>query len=137
MAHSEIKTRIARIYLDDQGIINKEFVPGSEESLEDAKEAWAAVTKLSNGKACPMLVDFTELRKMDSKARTYYSEQETWQTVTACAGITRSFVGRVISNFFLGLNKTPNPTKLFNSKEEALAWLSQNSKSNSSPSDKA
>lgn len=125
MARTEINTRIAKIYLDEDGIIHKEFLANAEENIEDAQEAWAAVKELSDGQARPMLVDFTQLRKMDPKARSYYGEQETWQTVAACAGITGSFLGKVISNFFLGFNKTPNPTKLFNDKNEAMVWLKE------------
>lgn len=122
MSNNQITTRTAKVYIED-GIIHKDFLPNAEESIEDAKEAWEAVKILSAGHPRCMLVDFTELRKMDPKARAYYGEQDTWQTVAACAGVTRSFIGKVISNFFLGFNRTPNPTKLFNNKEEALNWL--------------
>jgi hypothetical protein len=44
---------------------------------------------------------------------------------SATALIISSPLSRAIGNFFLGLNRTSMPTRLFTSEADALAWLSE------------
>ncbi|MBL4818930.1 MAG: hypothetical protein JKY15_06855 [Deltaproteobacteria bacterium] len=120
-----ITTRTAKLWLDDLGIIHKVFLQNATETKQDALECEAVIKKLSNGVKHPMLVDFTALRSMDGDARDYYVSERAGSLLAACGGVTRSTVGRVISNFFIGFNKPPTPVKLFNSEEQSIEWLKQ------------
>lgn len=105
--------------------MRKIFLPNASESLKDAQESHDAIQSLSDGVKLPMLADFTGLRSMDPDARAYYSGSQVGTLLTACAAITSSRIGRVISNFFIGFNKPPTPVKFFNNEEEAVEWLKQ------------
>jgi len=118
-----IKTRTAQIWRDEEGIIHKIFLEGADETLADALESEKIIKDLSEGKRLPLLVDFSPIRSIDAGARRYYSTAST--LVAAVGGITRSRLGRLIGNFFLGFNRNrlETPGRLFENEEEAVKWL--------------
>lgn len=117
------ETRTARMSLGEDGIIRKIFLDNAQETLNDALESEEITKKLSGGKKRPMFVDFTALRSMDSDARSYYTGERAGALISACGGVTKSKIGKVISNFFIGFNRPPSPVKLFTSEDEAIEWL--------------
>lgn len=61
---------------------------------------------------------------MKKEARDYYALGGSREGMeSAVALIVKSPLSRAIGNFFLGLNKTPLPTKLFTSENHAITWL--------------
>lgn len=122
---NEITTRTAKLWLADDGIIRKVFLHNADETLQDALESEEVIKKLSQDKKRPLLVDFTGLHSMDSAARDYYISERSGSLLAACGGVTRSMIGRVISNFFIGFNKPPTPVKLFKTEQESIEWLKQ------------
>lgn len=121
----EVSTRTARLWLGDDGILRKVFLPNAQETLQDALESEEVIRKLSGNQKRPILVDFTALRSMDVEARDYYVSERAGSLLKACGGVTQSMIGRVISNFFIGFNKPPTPVKLFATEQESLEWLKQ------------
>jgi len=117
------KTRTASIWLGDDGIIRKIFLENAEETLKDALESGEVIKKLSPEKKRPLLVDFTPVRSMDAEARAYYSGETVGTLIAAVGGITKSRIGKVIGNFFMGFNRPPTPGRLFLNEEDALKWL--------------
>ncbi len=120
-----VTTRTAKLWLGDDGIIRKVFLQNADETLQDALESEEVIKKLSGGKKRPILVDFTALHSMDVQARDYYISNRAGSLLAACGGVTRSMIGRVISNFFIGFNKPPTPVKLFKTEQESIEWLKQ------------
>lgn len=123
MEQHEITTRTAKIWLDQDGIIRKVFHPEAQETLKDALESGEAIAFFCKEKKRPLFVDFSPVRSMDVEARAYYSGQEVGPAIAAVAGMTRSKLGKVIGNFFLGFNKPPTPGRIFTDEQEALRWL--------------
>jgi hypothetical protein len=117
------ETRTARISLGEDGIIRKIFLTNAQETLKDALECEEIIKQLSAGQKKPMFADFTGLRSMEPDARAYYTSNRPSELLSACAGVTKSKIGKVISNFFIGFNRPPSPVKLFNDEEEAIEWL--------------
>jgi hypothetical protein len=107
----------------DDGVIHGAIEVGVAETLDDAKQNIAAIAQLAEGRRCPVIVDISKAKSVGREARRYYSGPECAETTTAVALVTGSLVGRAVGNFFLGLNKPSFPLRLFNSEEEALAWL--------------
>jgi len=103
------------IFVVDEGL--------KEHSLEDARASVQITMRLSAGVPLPMLIDFTNVRGMRRDVREYYTSEECSVLVTAVAIMTRSSIGRMVANFFLGINKTRVPTRLFSKPEEAVNWL--------------
>jgi hypothetical protein len=120
---NEITTRTEHIILEDSGIIRCKAFKYSEHTLEDAKENIDAVRILAKGKKVPVFVDITEVKGADREAREYLSSKETGDIQSACALLVGSALSRLVGNFFLGLNKTPFPTRLFTDEKKAIDWL--------------
>ena len=123
MSKEEIVTRTNKVWLGEDGVVRSTALSNAEETLTNAKETMAAIAKVSTGIKRPLLVDLTRAKSITREARTYYSGAEAAAHYKAVAIVAGSPVSRVIGNFYLGLNKTPTPTKLFGSEIEALAWL--------------
>jgi hypothetical protein len=121
----EIHTATARTFIDAGKILYVEQSPGSEQTLEHACENVAASVKVAAGKKWPMLVDMSKVKSITREARERYASPKNEETITACAIVVGSRLNRFIGNFFIGLNRAPVPTRLFDSPADARAWLLQ------------
>jgi hypothetical protein len=119
----KITTRTATTWLDDDGILRSVNVPGCEQTLEDALANYEATRQVSLGISRPLLVDASHVKSVSREARNVYSRPENVELTVALALLTGSPVSRVIGNFFIGLNRTAMPTRVFNSEPDAIAWL--------------
>ena len=118
-----VETRTAKVYLDQEGIIRNYDFPGLEHHLADAEENVAAYYKVAEGARRPLFVDMSQVRSVKREARAYYGGATTAGVVSAVALLVGSPLSAAIANFFLGLNKTTMPSKLFTSEEAAFDWL--------------
>ena len=122
-ANFVIETRTSKTFLREDGIIQSELLPNVEIDLEEAKESVKAGYSVSNGEKRPVLVIFGTVKSLTREARQYFGGQETTEHTSAIALVIGSVASRVIGNFMIGLNKTPYPTRLFTSEDEAVVWL--------------
>jgi hypothetical protein len=123
----EVKTRNARVWLDEGGIVR--IVSSSdvmETLLEDAEANVAVITKISGGMRRPCFIDARRRKSASRDARMYYVKKFP-DVTTAVAILQDSPAVKVFVNFMLGLNKTINqgkfPARLFTSEKEAIEWL--------------
>jgi len=123
MVSVEVNCRTTKIWLGEDGIVRMESLPGAEETLEDSIENITAAAKFSNGEKSLALVDIRNLKSITKPAREYYSGPETAKVTKACAILVGSPVTKVIGNFYLKLNKTIFPLRLFYSEASAVSWL--------------
>jgi hypothetical protein len=123
MNERAVTTRTQRVWLDDQGILHAEALPGAELTRADAEQTVAVQWELGGQRRRPVLVDLRRIKTMDRGARTYYAGAETARVNDAAALLVGSPLTRVIGNFFMGLNKSLVPTRLFSSEPEAIVWL--------------
>lgn len=110
-------------WLGDDGIVRAIVPRGAEDTLEKAKSSLEEIKKVCKGKRRPILVDIRYLKSATFEARNYWSGEETAKVVTAAALWIESPVSKVVGNFYLGLNKSIAPTKLFTEENAALQWL--------------
>lgn len=94
-----------------------------ELDLADAEEVIRAVGTVCGGVRRPALVDLRELRSMSRECRKYFAGPQTAEVESAVALLILSPLTKAIGNFFMGINKTVVPTRLFTSEAEAEAWL--------------
>ena len=113
----EIHTRVAKIRLREDGIVQMVINPGAKYTLADARESSAGIVKLSQGKRRPLLADARGLKSADLAAR---NETAAFEEVLAAAMLINSAVSRMIGNIFLATQKTSFPVRLFNSETEAV-----------------
>ena len=120
-----IVTETTRSWMDESGIAI--FIAEGVQGLEQAIENMAAYRHLTNGKISPILLDFSNIKTITREAREYYTSEENSSSVLAVAIVTDSIVGRVIGNFFIGLNfnKVGAPVKMFGDLDDAKTWLQQ------------
>lgn len=116
-------SRVARLWLGEDGIVRIIHVPGAEVTLEDAKETMAVYLKIYQGKKRPLLVDTKTMKSLARGARHYFAGEEAAAVASAVAIIVGTPVSRVSGNFYLGLSNPHLPTRLFSSEDEALEWL--------------
>lgn len=116
-------SRVARLWLGEDGIVRIIHVPGAEVALEDAKETMAAYLKINQGKRRPLFIDTKTMKSMTRETRQYYSGGEAAKVASAAAIIVGTPVSRVLGNFYLGLSNPHLPSRLFSSEDEALEWL--------------
>jgi hypothetical protein len=120
--HRDVRSQ--SISLGDDGILRTKMRPGVFElELTDAQEVIQAVGVLCGGVRRPALVDLRELRAMSRECRKYFAGPQTAEVESAVALLVVSPLTRAIGNFFMGINKTVVPTRLFTSESEALVWL--------------
>lgn len=93
--------------------------------IEDAIENSNAVLKLSEGKVYPLLVNLKDIKSISKEARDHFSMRNRTPGVSAIALLIKSPASTIIGNFFLGLNKSMVPVKLFSNEKKATLWLKQ------------
>lgn len=123
MNTSEIVTRTQHIVLEDDGIVKCVVFENVLMELDDAVENVRAVGQLANGKKVPVLVDMSFAVGATKEARAYFSQPEVGEIQSASAIVVKSLMAQMLGNFFLGLNKTTFPIKIFQTEEEAREWL--------------
>lgn len=82
-----------------------------------------AAVELGEGKKYPMLFTVTKLVTPDEDAREFMASEERHEIVEADAFVIKSLPQRLIGNFYLRINRPPNPTKLFQDEDSAVDWL--------------
>jgi len=120
---NEQTSRVAKLWLGDDGIARIIHVPGAELTLEDAQETMAAYLKLYQGKRRPLYIDTKTMKSMSRETRQYYAGAEAAKVASAAAVIVGTPVSRVLGNFYLGISNPLLPTRLFSSEDDALEWL--------------
>ena len=75
------------------------------------------------GRRCCVIVVIDSLTSQDSEARRIYAAGMQPSLFYAVALIVTNPLARAIGSFFLGLTRPPVPTKLFESVEDAAAWV--------------
>ncbi len=119
-----LTTRTERIWLGEDGIIRAVIHPGLVTRIEDAKENVRGFAEVADGTKRLAVIDMrAHAASATRAAREYYAGPENAEVVLAVALLVRSAVSRMLGNFFLGLNKTMFPLKLFSEPEPALEWL--------------
>ncbi len=121
----KIELRAFTTWLNENDICYTMVKNDADIQLQDAIENTAAVKEISEGKVYPMLVNLKGIKTISKDARDHFSMQGRTPGVTAIAMLIKSPVSKIIGNFFLGLNRSAVPSRLFTSEEKAIEWLKQ------------
>ncbi|HKI53126.1 MAG TPA: STAS/SEC14 domain-containing protein [Anaerolineales bacterium] len=118
----ETRTRVAKIWLREDGIVQMVVDHQAKYTLADTKEGLACIVKVSKGKRRPLLADARNLKTMDFAGR---QESAAFKDVMSVAILIDSAVSRMIGNVFLATQKTTFPVRLFTSETAAVEWLKE------------
>jgi len=116
----EVQNRVEKIWLREDGIVQIFVKPGAVYTLTEAKQTLAGIDRISNGKLCPVLVDFRNIKTMERAAR---EELAACQGVTSAALLTDSALSQMIGNAIITFSKPTLPARIFTSEAEAIEWL--------------
>jgi hypothetical protein len=122
---NKIEIRAFTTWLGDDNICYTVVKPNAVISIQDAMQNSASVKEVSEGKVYPLLVDIREINSISKEARDHFTMQGRTPGVTSIGLLVKSPVSRIIGNFFLGLNKSKVPVKLFTDEAKAVSWLRQ------------
>ena len=94
-------------------------------SLKAAREIVSTRKAFTHGCSMPALIISQGLITIDRPARKYFSSEEGTAGLTACAVVVNSIFSSFLGNFFLTVNKTAMPVKIFSNMDKAEKWLQQ------------
>lgn len=112
-------------WFDEDGIIcsiqkKLEYQP----TLDEVKKQLDFFRTLIGGNKVCMLIDVTNSMESSRENRDY-AAVEFPKFVKAIAMVSKSALGKMLANLFFTLKTQPYPTKMFNTADEAKAWLKQ------------
>ncbi len=110
-----------RMWLRPDGIVQLVWASRVAMGLEDAVAATDAMTRLTDRRQSPLLVDTHDAGPQDRPARMEFAGRG--DLVSAVALIVGTPLSRMMGNFFLTLSKPSAPTRLFDDEASAVAWL--------------
>ena len=110
-----------RMWLRPDGIVEVVWAPRSTARLEDARAALDAMAELTGGRRSPLLVDMRDTGAQDGPTRAAWASRA--DLVSATALIVDTPLSRIAGNLFINMSRPATPTRLFDSKDSALAWL--------------
>jgi hypothetical protein len=113
-----------RVQLYPSGILHQTYPDGVKLRIEDSTAEMEIYEKeYCNEMKRPILVDIKNIKSVSKESRGIYTSKETARYLSAAALLIGNPVSRIIGNFYMGINKTAMPVKMFSSEKEALAWL--------------
>jgi len=120
MEQDNVETSTGRFYLGEDGINRVFSFPNTNIAEKEAREGVDVAKKVGKGKNPPIFIDISKILSITLEARRIFANEEYANSV---ALLVNSPLSRVIGNFFLGINKSAVPHKLFTSETEAIEWL--------------
>ncbi|HEY0031280.1 MAG TPA: hypothetical protein VGC65_11015 [Bacteroidia bacterium] len=97
-------------------------------SFELAKAETQSFKKRFKGKKMCAVMDVTDASPSSKEVRDY-NTKELPEMFKAIAFITRTALGKMLANLYLGIKPVPFPVKIFSNEEEAKKWIAQFNKS--------
>ena len=92
-------------------------------SLETARSIVTTRKLFTGNLPMPSLIKSQGVISMDKAAREYLASPEATEGLTASAILVQSAFSSFLGNFFLSVNKTSMPVKLFTDEAKAERWL--------------
>lgn len=109
--------------LRKDGIVHYILKPDCMITLVDIVEHYDFFKEKYAGQKFLNVYEFKENAEIDDEARKWASDPTGNNFTIADAFVIQSMAQKMIGNFYLTFHKPVKPTRLFNSLEDALAWL--------------
>ncbi|MCX2743914.1 STAS/SEC14 domain-containing protein [Mangrovivirga sp. M17] len=111
--------------LYEDGIFETECFPDTVMTYEDGLESTRITSEILGKIPKPLLCDLSNVISMSKECRKHFAGEDHAKTFTKCALIVTKPIGKMIGNFFLGLNKPLKPTRIFLDRKKAIEWLKE------------
>jgi hypothetical protein len=113
-----------RVWLGDRNIVQVEFAPHSQISLQKIQQACKKRLEIVD-KPSPVLIRATNVSGYDIDATLYLSNQAVKNANTAYAIVTDTFLTDFIAREFVKYHKPPCPVQIFEQEQDAIEWLAE------------
>jgi hypothetical protein len=120
----KIRTNTDEISIDEHGIIHKKVTEGAHIDIAELQESEEICQGLSKQDKFLIMVDATAVHTMTPEAVKLLKEHIDTKRIAA-AIISNRLGMRIMIDYFINVEKSTTPIKIFHSHEEALAWLLQ------------
>ena len=120
----KLKTTFADLMVQDEILIIA-YKPGIQINQELAEEIVSCRLSFTQNKNMPAMIISQGVVSIDKPAREYLASSEATEGLAATAIIVNSPFSRFLGNFFLVVNKTKMPVKIFSNIPQAKKWLHQ------------
>ncbi len=111
------------LYLRSDGIMYIRISSEKEETVELAKKMVEKMGEMVNYTQVPLLFQHEDYALPGKENRDYWATKEACPYSKADAFIINSTGMKLISNFYLKMNKPERPTMMFTDETEAIEWL--------------
>ncbi|GAB2842587.1 DUF7793 family protein [Ferruginibacter profundus] len=109
----------------NKGILIGSYTQKLHINLPIAKEIVSARIAFARGQQWPVMIIGNGIVSMDKSAREYFASPEATEGLIATAIVAESEFHRIIGNFFISVNKTAMPVRIFSNVKKAEKWLTQ------------
>jgi hypothetical protein len=107
----------------DDGIVYLRVTSDVDETVERSKKMVETLGKMVDFQKVPLLTKFDEFVLPPKENRDFWAKKDSCPYTLAEAFIVDTLAIKLISNFYLMINKPQRETKMFTSVEEARKWL--------------
>lgn len=123
----EIVTPTVRLRLLSCGIVHYTYLPNSEVDEKEHQRNHDALTELvGKEQKYPLLIDADAFINVTPEARKLIRNLESTVPISARAMIITSLGQRILTSFYIKVQKPIVPTKIFNNYEDGIQWLQEN-----------
>jgi hypothetical protein len=111
--------------MDEDRVVTITVYKDARVTMDDAHDIKKLTGQMDVSKPHTVLIDLTLVHSIEPEARRVLSTPRNANVYEskAVAIVVKSAISRVIANFFLGSSRPGVPTRLFNSPEDARAFL--------------
>ncbi|WP_317898024.1 DUF7793 family protein [Aurantibacillus circumpalustris] len=121
---AEIVVGMYTLKLREDGILHCHISSGFKWSPNDYNLLLPAIEKIVNKKKIPLMVTYDELVFPSQESIKYSSNPSKISPyISADAHILNSLPLKILGNFYLKIKRPLRPTKIFDNRDEATAWL--------------
>ncbi len=120
--HTQRTTRTATITLHPDDTIWITSHPGAVETREDALDNMCVLEELSYGRSVLIGLDMSAVKTVNLDARDIYTGVSGVE-MAALAIVVGSLMSQVLGMFYVSLNQSSMPMRVFRSRQRAEQWL--------------
>jgi hypothetical protein len=113
----------SKYIMRNDGILEIQLADDFYFTVKESKEITANIINITNGIPYKVMVVAGSLSLSDDGARNYSTTKESTDPIISLAIVTCSLPQSIIANFIMKFQKPRIPTKVFNSKVDAVEWL--------------
>lgn len=119
----EITTSTVRLRLLNNSIVHYTYLKGAEIDIPQHKINHDALKEIAVLKKHPLLIDSTEFVQITNDCRKYIRSLEGVAPILARAIVTEFLANKLLTQFYLKVNKPQHPFKIFSHYHHAVDWL--------------